>query len=278
MERVPELLRRYGLLNLNKDQRFLTSSRILHAIVDAAELRPSEVVLEIGAGVGNLTRLLCERARKVYAIEKDGQLMSVLESELGDIDNLELMCADALEAELPACDVVVSNIPYSIATPLTFRLLEHEFDRAILTYQLELAKRLTAKPSTKGYGRLSVMVQHHCDVRMVARVPRGAFYPPPKVESATVRLIRRPPPYTVEDEPMFFELVRAGFEHRRKKLRNALAISASFPLGIEHLRTLSAPELEMRAEELTGTQLAMLANIVHKKLAQENDKKKQVGI
>jgi len=266
MEHVPALLRRYGLLNLNKDQRFLTSSRILHAIVDAAELEPSEVVLEIGAGVGNLTRLLCERARKVYAMEKDRQLMSVLESELGNIDNLELICADALEAELPACDVVVSNLPYSIATPLTFRLLEHGFDRAILTYQLELAKRLTAKPSTKSYGRLSVMVQHHCDVRMVARVPKGAFYPPPKVESATVRLIRRPSPYVVEDEALFFELVRAGFEHRRKKLRNALAISASFPLGAEYLRSLSAPELDMRAEELTGAQLASLANIVHREL------------
>jgi len=268
MERVPELLRRYGLLNLNKDQRFLTSSRDLHAIVDAAELKPSEVVLEIGAGVGNLTRLLCERARKVYALEKDVHLMGVLQNELGDVENLKLMCADALEAELPACDVVVSNLPYSIATPLTFRLLEHEFERAILTYQLELAKRLTAKPSTKSYGRLSVMVQHHCDVRILARVPRGAFYPPPKVDSATVRLIRRPPPYRVEDEALFFELVRAGFEHRRKKLKNALALSTSFPLGTEKLHMLNAPELEMRAEELTGTQLAMLANLIHGSISQ----------
>ncbi len=265
MEHISALLRRYGLLALDKDQRFLASPSALQKIVDAAALKPTDVVLEIGAGVGNLTSLLCGLAGRVYAVEKDEQLAEVLENELRDVPNLEVICADALTAELPDCDVVVSNLPYSIATPLTFRLLEHGFERAVLTYQLELAKRLTAEPSTKSYGRLTVMVMHHCDVSMVARIPKGAFYPSPRVDSATVKLVKRTPPYELEDEELFIELVRSGFAQRSLKVKNALASSAS-PL-LQGVRTLDLVQLNMRAEELTNIQLAELANTIHRTLA-----------
>lgn len=264
MEHVSALLKRYGVLVLDKDQRFLASSSALQKIVDAAKLSPSEVVLEIGAGVGNLTRLLCERAGMVYAVEKDEQLVGVLQDVLQDVPNVEVVHADALRDGLPACDVVVSNLPYSIATPLTFRLIEHGFERAVLTYQLELARRLTAEPSTKDYGRLTVMVRHYCDVSHVARIPRGAFYPCPRVDSATVRLLRRTPPYVLDDEELFFELVRAGFEHRRKKLKNALASSKN-PL-LRRAHTLNVPQLDVRAEELTYDQLAHLSNTIRREL------------
>ena len=104
---------------------------------------------------------------------------------------MELIYGDALEIELPNFDVVVSNLPYSISTPITFRLLEKDFDRGILTYQLEFARRLVARVGTKDYGRLSVAIQHYCDVRLIRKIPRGAFYPRPSVDSGVVELKRK---------------------------------------------------------------------------------------
>jgi len=265
MEHISALLREYGLSALDRDQRFLASPSALQKVVDAAALKPTDVVLEIGAGVGNLTALLCGLAGRVYAVEKDEQLVEVLENELGDVPNVEVICADALTDELPDCDVLVSNLPYSIATPLTFRLLEHSFERAALTYQLEFAKKLIAKPSTRGYGWLTVMVVHQYDVSMVARIPKGAFYPSPRVDSAVVKLVKKTHPYKLDDEGLFTELVRSGFAHRRKKLKNALAASPN--PSLRGVRTIELPCLNMRAEELTDVQLAELANTIHRALA-----------
>ncbi|MDI3502941.1 MAG: rRNA (adenine1518-N6/adenine1519-N6)-dimethyltransferase, partial [Archaeoglobi archaeon] len=197
----------------NRDQRFLKDSRVLRRIVDYAELKPDDVVLEIGAGTGNLTVLLSERCRKVIAYEKDRELASMIPKK----ENIEVRAEDFLKSDPPEFNKIVSNLPYSISSPVTFRMLELEFERAVLMYQKEFAMRMVAKPGTKDYSRLSANVQRFFEVELLEIVPRTAFFPRPKVDSAIVRLTPKK-----ERDPVFLELTGKIFRYRRKSIMNNL--------------------------------------------------------
>jgi len=189
-----------------------------------ASLTKDDVVLEVGAGFGFLTQLLSSKCKKVVAVEVDPPFVSFLRKQLQSLKNVELIEGDILKVSLPFFNKVVSTPPYSISSPLLFRLLERNFDSAVLIFQKEFAERLAASVGTKDYGRLTVTIYYRADVELLDYVPRTMFYPPPDVDSLIVRLKPRAPPFHVKNEAIFFELVRTLFTQRNKKVRNALIL------------------------------------------------------
>ena len=260
---VARELRRLGVrATKGLGQHFLIDERVARRQVESASIRPEETVLEVGPGLGVLTRLLSTRARRVVAIEKDRRLAGALAALGGSV---EVVVADALEVEWPAFDVMVANLPYRISSPITFRLLDTRFDRAVLMFQEEFAERMVARPGTKDYSRLTVNVGHRAECFRLERVPRTAFHPAPKVDSAIVRLVRRPPPYEVRNEAVFHAVVDACFAHRRKTIGNAIGLAwARFAPTRDAWREAARdlPFLERRPEALSPADFAALANAV----------------
>ncbi|NJE60842.1 16S rRNA (adenine(1518)-N(6)/adenine(1519)-N(6))-dimethyltransferase RsmA [Thermococcus sp. 21S7] len=218
-ERLFSLISKYGLrANSDLGQNFLIVPDIIERNVERAELSENDTVLEVGPGLGVLTDVLSRRAGKVYAIEKDRRLVEILRKEY-DWPNVEIIEGDALRVEFPEFNKIVSNLPYQISSPITFRFLRHEFERAVLIYQLEFAQRMVAEPGDRNYSRLSLMVRAKAHAELVERIGRGAFWPRPKVDSAVVVLEPKP-----KDERMELneDLVRALFQHRRSTVLAAL--------------------------------------------------------
>lgn len=217
--RVFELIRKYNLRpERSLGQNFLIVDDIVKRNVERAELRETDAVLEIGPGLGVLTDELSKHAGKVYAVEKDIRVLEILKREYS-WPNVELILGDALEVPFPEFNKVVSNLPYQISSPITFRLLEHGFERAVLIYQLEFAQRMVAKPGDRNYSRLSLVVRAKTNAELVERIGKGAFYPRPKVDSAVILLEPKPRKEQVQlDE----NLVKALFQHRRQKVVKAL--------------------------------------------------------
>jgi 16S rRNA (adenine1518-N6/adenine1519-N6)-dimethyltransferase len=242
-----------------KDQHFLIDEQVLGRIIEYGQLNSSDTVLEIGAGYGNLTEKLAQKAGKVIAIEVDPELAS----SLNRFENVELIMGDALEQDFPHFNKVISNLPYSISSPVTFKLLEYEFDLGILMYQHEFAKRMIAMPGGKDYGRLSIAVQFRANVEILEIVPRLAFSTPPKVDSAIVRFVPRLPPYEVKDVDFFMKFIKAAFSQRRKKLRNAILNNAAY-LGIKDkaLEKLPHDIIDRRAETVSPEELAKLSDLL----------------
>ncbi len=228
-ERLFSLVYRYNLRpNRGLGQNFLVVPDIIERNVERAELRESDTVLEIGPGLGVLTDELSKRAERVYAIEKDRRIIEILRNEYS-WPNVELIEGDAVKVEWPQFNKMVSNLPYQISSPVTFKLLRHEFEKAVLIYQLEFAQRMVAKPGSKNYSRLSLMVQAKANAELVERIGKGAFWPRPKVDSAVVVLEPKPKGERIE---LNENLVRALFQHRRSKVSTALKKSAHM-LGVE---------------------------------------------
>lgn len=267
-----ELLNRYGLSpKKSLGQNFLVDPRAQERIVAAAEVRDTDVVVEIGAGLGALTARLAQVARKVIAIDRDAHLVPILRSELADRPNLEIVLGDALEFDLGEAAraagqalVVVGNLPYVVTSPVLFATLEaaeggQVVDRAIFMVQKEFAQRMLAPPGSRTYGRLSVMVQQAASAEILFHVGAGAFLPPPAVTSTVIRLRPRARPLAeVRDGALFERVVREAFGARRKMLRRALepgfgtrAAAALEVAGIAGTR---------RAEELAVADFARLAN------------------
>ncbi len=235
MADVPALLRRFAIQpKKSLGQNFLVDETALARIVAAAELGPQDTVLEIGPGLGTLTRRLAEAAGQVIAVELDDRLIPALRYTLAPYRNVKIVHGDILElnvAELIASDEkppvsykVVANLPYYITSAALRHLLEAPVRPTlmVLTVQLEVAQRLTAGPGEMSL--LAVSVQVYGQPRLLARIRAGSFYPVPKVDSAVVRLdLYEQPLVPLEDLAGFFEVVRAGFSGRRKQLRNALS-------------------------------------------------------
>ncbi len=227
---IPDLLRRHGLTpRKGLGQNFLINSAILQRVVDAAAIAPGDVVLEIGPGVGNLTRLLAASARQVTAVELDKDLLPVLHEVLAACPNVRLLSGDILQvnpADLFSASgyLVVANIPYNITSAIIRHLLEAAVkpQRMVLTVQREVAERIVAAPGELSLLALSVQV--YGSPRLMAHIPAGAFYPAPDVDSAVLRIDLYPQPLIPPAQlPIFFRLTKAGFSQKRKTLRNALS-------------------------------------------------------
>jgi 16S rRNA (adenine1518-N6/adenine1519-N6)-dimethyltransferase len=270
-EEIEALLEKYGLRPKHSlGQHFLVSAAVYERIMREAALAPDDWVVEIGAGLGTLTRLLCHAVPqgRVIALERDRALGGVLERELGSGDNLEVWLGDAVSFDLRATAqragrslVVAGNLPYQISSPILGRLENGAglVRRAVLMLQREVAARLCAKPGSSEYGSLSVMVPLHYEVRLALRVGRQSFLPAPKVESTVVRLEARPEPLVpVADEGYLRRVVRAAFGQRRKTLRNALRTIAA-PEVIEHALAATMIDGARRGETLPLSEFSRLA-------------------
>jgi len=231
-------------------QHFLFNTNILQRIVSAADVCPDDTIVEIGPGLGTLTRQLAARASRVIAIEIDRELVRQVEKTFSSTPNVEILHDDALKFDfgrVGSAFKVVSNIPYSITTPLVFRLLE--FKPMVLSMTLlvqkEVAERMAARPGGKDYGVLSIAIQTRTCPKIVFNVPKSAFRPVPKVDSSLVTFtIPATPHYLIKDYEFFMKVVRTAFLHRRKTLLNCLR---SFPnvkeiLAQEKIDPVSRPE------------------------------------
>jgi 16S rRNA (adenine1518-N6/adenine1519-N6)-dimethyltransferase len=233
---IPTLLRQF---NLHPDkslgQNFLVDETALAKVAAAAEVGSDETVLEIGPGLGSLTRHLAAAARRVVAVELDDGLLPALTGVLKPYSNVEIIQGDILAVPLPSLGLppgykVAANIPYYITSAVIRHLLEAENRpaRIVLTVQREVAERLCAKPDDMSV--LAVSVQFYSAPRVVARIPAGAFYPRPNVDSAVVRLDVLPRwAVDVKDSEVFFRVVKAGFSQKRKQLRNSLSGGLQMP-------------------------------------------------
>jgi 16S rRNA (adenine1518-N6/adenine1519-N6)-dimethyltransferase len=256
-------------------QHFLADPNILRKIVEAAELSLDVVALEIGPGLGTLTRWLAESARYVVAVELDERMLSLLREELADLPNLELVQGDILELDpvmlirdLSSSDLgslpvytAVANLPYYITSAAIRHLLEAEPPphRLVLTVQREVARRIVAAPGDMSL--LGVSVQFYGQPRIVAKIPAGAFTPPPKVDSAVVRIdTYNTPPAAVPSAEVFFRVVRAGFGQKRKQLKNALAAGLGLPpADVSTIMARAGIEPQRRAQTLSLAEWADLA-------------------
>jgi 16S rRNA (adenine1518-N6/adenine1519-N6)-dimethyltransferase len=268
-----QLLARHGLAAKKSwGQNFLVSERVYRAIVDATVSRDDDWVVEIGAGLGTLTMRLAERVPegKVYAIERDRDMVAVLRAELGHLEDVEIVEANALTYDLGMVAryrgepiAVCGNLPYNIASQLLFRIVESRASvaRAVVMIQREMADRILAPPGTKAYGALGVMIKTYLDARQVVRAGPGCFVPAPRVESTVLALTPLPearPRAPIADEAHYSAVVHAAFATRRKTLRNALRAryadagdAAIDRAGIDGGR---------RGETLTIDEFAALAN------------------
>lgn len=249
-------------------QNFLQDPNTLDKIANAADIAPTDTVLEIGAGTGALTIKLAQRAAQVLAIEIDERLLPLLHSQLRDFPNVNVYHADILQVDLDVLlggrpYLVVANLPYYITSKILRHLFEtrHKAQRLVLTVQQEVAERLVAAPGEMSL--LSVSAQFYGSPRIVARLSPSVFYPRPEVASAVVRIdVYAQPPVEVPDEAVFFHVVSAGFGQRRKQLKNSL----SSGLAISHtaaadLLTRAGVDPMRRAETLSLEEWAAIARL-----------------
>jgi 16S rRNA (adenine1518-N6/adenine1519-N6)-dimethyltransferase len=244
-------------------QNFLTDQNILDNITNSAEITKDDLVIEIGPGLGSLTEKLVNAAGFVLCYEIDSDLIPILKDNLKGYNNYEVINKDILEVDINS-DIdkykgefknvyVVANLPYYITTPIILGLLSttDKITRYVMMMQLEVAQRITGKPSTKDYNALSIAIQYRSTAKMVVKVPRTVFIPEPNVDSAVVRLdLYKEKPYQALDEKFFFKLIREAFSQRRKTLANNLSSIMSKEKTYEMLNNLNIKE-SVRSEELS---------------------------
>ncbi len=220
------VLKKYGLTpRKRRGQSFLVDAQVARNIVEAASITKADHVLEIGGGIGILTEWLAIAADRVTVIEIEPALVRALRERFAKFENVEIVQGDALKVPLPETNKVVANLPYSISSEITFRLIrEGVFEYAVLMYQKEFADRLLAAPGTSTYSRLSIDVQYKMIVEEILRIPANKFYPQPAVDSTVVKMYRRREGPFARDERIFYWMVHGIYAYPNKFLRRALRI------------------------------------------------------
>lgn len=282
---VREISDRHGFRRADSlGQNFLVDRNIIEKIIDAADLTKDTLVIEIGPGMGALTQIAAEQAAKVVAIEIDRHLIPVLDEVVGPLGNVKIINEDILkinlndliEAERKSFAdegnkfekiVILGNLPYYITTPIIMGILEKEInmDEMVIMMQKEVAERIVASPGGKTYGALSIACQFFCETQYVATVPRTVFQPQPKVDSAVLRLERRtelPWEIGAGGRELFFKVVRAGFNMRRKTLLNALTALGIDKAELKSLLEGVKVEPSRRAETLSIQEFANISNAI----------------
>jgi len=257
-------------------QHFMADPNVAALIITRARFEPDDIVLEIGAGLGALTLPLAARVKRVLAVEPDRKIADLLGNELlaAGIRNVTIIERDILQLDIEdlagrsgASFKVIGNLPYHISSQVLIRLIHFRevIDAAFLMFQKEVAERLTAKPGSKSYGRLSVLIQYCAKIYPLVSVAASAFFPKPKVDSQVVGIkFRHPVSFKATDERFLFQIVKAAFGTRRKTLRNALL---GGNLGFEDERVSTALELagidpKRRAETLSVEEFVTLSNLL----------------
>jgi len=274
MVSIKKELEVYGLVPRKRwGQHFLIDRNILSKVVRTAEIEETDVVLEVGPGLGVLTLALAKEAKRVIAVEIDQKLVEILKEKVADCPNVEIIRKDIMEVDFNDLIErggqplkVVANLPYQISTPLLFRFIESRSVFASLTLMLqkEVAERMTATPGGKDYGPLSIFTQIVSDFSIRFLIKPSAFFPPPKVDSAVIHMVwKKRPMAEVEDIEWFKRVVRGSFGYRRKTLMNALRHSGlSLPEeGTERMKRIGI-DPQRRPETLTIEEYVRLADVL----------------
>ena len=258
-------------------QKFLIDDNVIDRILEGARLSETDRIIEVGPGIGTLTREMGKVAENVVAIEIDKTLIPILKETLADLDNVEVVNEDILKVDVQGLIneklnggpvKLVANLPYYITTPIVMKFLEEDIPVTdiVVMVQKEVADRMNAKPSTKDYGALSVAVQYYCDTEIVAKAPRHMFVPQPNVDSIVIGLhVRDEKKYVVDNEDIFFKTVKASFGQRRKTLLNSLG-GLGFLSKDQIREALQAANIDekRRGETLSIDEFANLSNEINK--------------
>ena len=273
-----EILQKYNFkLQKKFGQNFLIDNNILEKIIDAAGITKEDCVLEIGPGIGTMTRYLAERAKNVIAVEIDNNLIPILQDTLKDHQNIKIIHSDILKVDINRIVEeendgkpvkVVANLPYYITTPIIMALFENHVAMQSITImvQKEVADRMQAGPGSKDYGALSLAVQYYARPEVITRVPASCFLPKPNVDSTVIRLTKyETPPVEIKDEAFLFAIIRAAFNQIRKTLVNALSNVAIPGVNKENiteaLQKMGLPPT-VRGEALNLEQFSELSNLL----------------
>ncbi len=280
--KTKSIMKKFNIIaNKRYGQNFLIDDNILENIISASDITDEDLVIEIGPGLGNLTEYILSKAKYAILVEIDPKMISVLEDRFKSFNNYLLINEDILKVNIDELVEkieivnnfkfrnvkVVANLPYYITTPIIFKLLEEENSISDITVmvQKEVAQRMTAKPKSKEFGILTLMVEYFSNANIEIIVPNSSFIPEPGVESAVINLkkIRK---YEVSNEKLFFELIHKSFAQRRKKMINSLYATNFNNMSkqeIEELFTRCDLNLNTRAEELTIEEFIKIVNNIN---------------
>ena len=271
-EETIAILNKYGLrANKKLGQNFLINESIIYDIVKKANVTKDDVVIEIGPGLGSLTKELINNAKKVIAIELDPNMIDILKSRFGIFDNFEVIYGDVLKIDLEELIKgydsvkVVANLPYYITTPIIMKLLEDRLKIKSITVmvQKEVGERICATYKDKEYGAITVSVQYYSEPQIIIDVPKENFLPAPEVDSCVIRLdMREKSPVFLKDEKLFFRLVKGAFTQRRKTINNSLTCSGKSKEEIMSVLERLGIDSKLRAENLSIQQYADIANML----------------
>ncbi len=275
MESPLKTLKRHHIRPVKRlGQSFLVDNNITSRIVDASKIGGDDTAVEIGAGLGVMTSMIAERAKKVVALEIDPKLVNVLNEELKEISNIEIIHADVLRYDFSSPlggngkIKVIGNIPYNVSSQILFRLIEFRdhISSTTLMFQKEVADRITAAPGTKEYGILSIIISMYAALSTIMTVPPLCFHPKPKVDSAVLKMdTREGPLYPLEDHDIFLKTVKAAFSKRRKTLANNLKdmdAVCSRGMDVSSLLVEAGIDGRRRGETLTVEEFGRLAETI----------------
>lgn len=276
-----EVVQKYNFkFSKSLGQNFLIDSNIIDKILVGARIKEGDNIIEVGPGIGTLTREMGKVAEKVVAIEIDRNLIPILKDTLSDLDNTEVVNQDILKVDIQELIKdklnggpvkLVANLPYYITTPIVMKFLEEDIPVTdiVVMVQKEVADRMNAIPGTKDYGALSIAVQYYCETEIVAKAPRHMFIPQPNVDSTVIGLhVRAERKYDVHNEEIFFKTVKASFGQRRKTLLNSLG-GLGF-LNKDEIREIlkeASIDEKRRGETLSIEEFSVLSNIINIKVS-----------
>ena len=276
-----EVVQKYNFkFSKSLGHNFLIDSNIIGKILSGARITRGDNIIEVGPGIGTLTREMGKIAEKVVAIEIDRNLIPILKDTLSDLDNTEVVNQDILKVDIQELVKdklnggpvkLVANLPYYITTPIVMKFLEEDIPVTdiVVMVQKEVADRMNAIPGTKDYGALSIAVQYYCDTEIVAKAPRHMFIPQPNVDSTVIGLhVREEQIYHVDNEDIFFKTVKASFGQRRKTLLNSLG-GLGFLNKDEIREILKEANIDekRRGETLSIEEFSVLSNIINTKVS-----------
>lgn len=275
-----DLVKKHGFkFTKSLGQNFLIDDNIVDKIVAGAGIGPGDKIIEVGPGIGTLTREMASRAQNLMAVEIDKNLIPILEDTLGDYDNVKIVNEDIIKADIKGLIdenlsggpvKLVANLPYYITTPIIMRFLEENINVTdiVVMVQKEVAERMNAQPGGKDFGALSVAVQYYCDTEIVAKVPRHLFVPQPNVDSIVIALRVRPErKYKVDDEDLYFKVVKAAFGQRRKTLLNSISSMGNLSKDqVKEALEEAGIDPKRRGETLSLDEFAILSNVIGNKL------------
>lgn len=280
LEDTKFILKKYHITaNKKLGQNFLINDEVINGIVEASNIQKEDLVIEIGPGLGTLTSELLENAGKVIAIELDENMLPILNDRFKLYDNFELLNEDVLKVDLNKLisenmgglskAKVVANLPYYITTPIIMKLLENKLNIESITVmvQKEVADRITAKPGDKLSGSITYSVDYYAEAEKIVFVDKSSFIPAPEVDSEVIKLqIREEPKVHVENEELFFKVIKASFMQRRKTLLNGLNNSGIIKdkESLKEILQKLGLSVDIRGEKLTIEQFAELSNLIDK--------------